>query len=215
MWHIRLCLVSCQSTEMQIQQVWAIGKKNAAATWSLKLTKTIPNKHNGVIEPCCNNFEAVMPNYAAITQNYAAITPPLLHQNTPQLRNKSLFNWPDRGISKKNVAVQTCKLIPEQQQELQLSVGLVRNITSLFQLHWDKWVKVPDQDVVKPEKCWNHVLQLLARFLFRSKKRRSRNPKMPQVWNYAAAWVEDTFSKKCFKRVSIGIAKKLDFEASP
>ena len=42
----------------------------------------------------------------------------------------------------------------------------------------------------------------LHSFCLEAKKRRSRNPKMPQVWNYAAAWVEDTFSKKCLKRVS-------------
>jgi hypothetical protein len=43
----------------------------------------------------------------------------------------------------------------------------------------------------------------LHSFCLEAKKRRSILPKIPQVWNYAAAWVEDTFSKKCLKRVSI------------
>ena len=61
----------------------AIGKKNAAATCipanGQKHTRTIPNKHNSVIEPCCNNFAAVTPDYTANHCNYtkyAAIAAP-------------------------------------------------------------------------------------------------------------------------------------------
>jgi hypothetical protein len=53
------------------------------------------------------------PKYAAITQQV------IIWLTSP-------------GKFEKTVAVQTCTLIPEQ-QELQLSVGLVRNISSLFQ----------------------------------------------------------------------------------
>ena len=132
-----------------------------------KPTKTIQKKHNGVIEPCCNNFSVVTPNYAAVTPNYAAIAVRKYAAITQQIIIG--LTWP--GKFEKNVAVQTCTLIPEQ-QELQLSVGLVRNIIPVF---FVVCIEISESKFLprmlwNPEKCWNYVLQLLAQFLFRTKK---------------------------------------------
>ena len=107
--------------------------------------------HWAMLQQLWGSYAKLRRNYAKLRCNYAKLR---RHCCTKIRRNYATSHYliDLTGEFRKNVAVQTCKLIPEQQQELQLSVGLVRNITSLFQLHWDKWVKVPDQDVVKPWK---------------------------------------------------------------
>ena len=74
------------------------------------------------------NYAAITQNYAAITPNYAAIAAPKYAAITQQVI--IWLTWP--GNLEKNVAVQTCKLIPEQQQELQLSVGWSEILQACF-----------------------------------------------------------------------------------
>ena len=116
---------------MQIQQVWAIGKKNAAATCIPAIDKNIQTQSPTNRTESLNHVATTLRQLRqipAITPTYAAMAAPKYAAITQQV----IIWLTSPGKFEKTVAVQTCTLIPEQ-QELQLSVGLVRNISSLFQ----------------------------------------------------------------------------------
>ena len=64
MWHIRLCLGKCKvRREMPIQQVWAVGKKKAAAACIPSSDKNVPNhpqqtqcSHSTMLQQLCGTY---------------------------------------------------------------------------------------------------------------------------------------------------------------
>ena len=141
---------------------------NNAATTCVQLAKAIPQKRNGIFEPLQH-----------LTRQLCQITPQL-HQQV-----LDTFDWPDRGCAKKKVAVQTCKLIPDNKSRnfrsdlcevLPACIGINKS-KMLSWLGWSEALK----KVLKPSTPAPCIV------LFRSnKKRRSRNSKIPQDWNCAA-----------------------------
>ena len=145
-----LCLVSCKVQRCKYNKFGQLARRTLRGHMHPCNWQTTYKNHPG--RNTMESLNHVATTFRSLRQITPQLTPPLLCQNTPQLRNKSLLDWPDRGRFEKSVAVQTCTLIREQ-QELRLSVGLVRNtIPAFFSLHWDKWVKVSAQHVVQPWK---------------------------------------------------------------
>ena len=122
------------------------------------------------------NFWTIAASYATIMPNYAATTPTSLRH--------FWLTWPGM-CKKKNVAVQTCKLIPDNKSRnfrsdlcevLPACIGINKS-KMLSWLGWSEALK----KVLKPSTPAPCIV------LFRSnKKRRSRNSKIPQDWNCAA-----------------------------
>ena len=84
---------------MQLQEVWAIGKKDAAATRIPANDKYIQKPAPTITMESLNHVATILWQFAKLSRTCMQITPqlrqivpPLLRRNTSQLRNKSLLD---------------------------------------------------------------------------------------------------------------------------